>query len=148
MNLMRPHRQKGFSLIEILIALLILGGGLLGLARLQMGMLAGAAESVLHDTAIRQAEDKLESLRFELVSSRDPSAGNDELEVYGVRFERSWSWLTDKNGAVRTEVAVRWQMPVSSEVKTLTLPALLIQSDLKAQGWLIQAGPPAREPLP
>jgi hypothetical protein len=43
---------------------------------------------------------------------------------------------------------VRWQMPASSEVKTLTLPALLIRPDLVAQAWLIQAGQPSRELLP
>ena len=148
MNPLRLHRQKGFSLIEILIALLILGGGPLGLARLQMGMLGGAAESVLHDNAVRLAEDKLESLRFGLADGHEPSAGHDELEVDGVRLERSWSGSIDNNGLVRTEVAVRWQMPASSEVKTLTLPALLIRPDLVAQAWLIQAGQPSREPLP
>jgi prepilin-type N-terminal cleavage/methylation domain-containing protein len=148
MNPLRLHRQKGFSLIEILIALLILGGGLLGLARLQMGMLGGAAESVLHDNAIRLAEDKLESLRFGLADGHEPFAGHDELEVDGVRLERSWSGSIDNNGLVRTEVAVRWQMPASSEVKTLTLPALMIRPDLVAQAWLIQAGQPSRESLP
>lgn len=148
MNTERLHQQRGFSLVEILIAILILGGGLLGLARLQMGMLSGAAESVLSDNAIRLAEDKLESLRFALADGQDPSAGHDGREVDGVRLERSWSVSIDDHGLVRAEVTVRWQMPASSEVKTLILPALLIQPDLIAQAWLIQAGQPSREPLP
>lgn len=141
-------RQQGFSLIEVLIALLILGGGLLGLARLQMGMLGGTAESVLSDNAIRLAEDKLESLRFELAAGHEPSAGNDEPQVNDIRLQRSWTWSVENHGLVRTEIIVRWQEPAHAESRTLNLPAQLIKPDLAAQAWLVQAGQPTRETLP
>ena len=141
-------RQQGFSLIEVLIALLILGGGLLGLARLQMGMLGGTAESVLNDTAIRLAEEKLESLRFELAAGHEPAAGNDEPQINGVRLLRSWTWFTLGDDLVGTEVTVQWQEPATGEARLLQLPARLIRPDLAAQGWLLQNGQPTRETLP
>lgn len=141
-------RQQGFSLIEVLIALLILGGGLLGLARLQMGMLGGTAESVLNDTAIRLAEEKLESLRFELAAGHEPAAGNDEPQINGVRLLRSWTWTTLGDDLVGTEVTVQWQEPATGETRTIQLPTRLIRPDLAAQGWLLQNGQPTRETLP
>lgn len=141
-------RQQGFSLIEVLIALLILGGGLLGLARLQMGMLGGTAESVLNDNAIRLAEEKLESLRFELSAGQELAAGNDEPQMNGVRMQRSWSLSALGDGLVATEVTVQWEVSTTGEVQTLQLPARLIRPDLAAQGWLLQNGQPTRETLP
>src|SRR5574343_902863 len=111
-------RQQGFSLIEVLIALLILGGGLLGLARLQMGMLGGTAESVLNDNAIRLAEEKLESLRFELAAGQERAAGNDEPQMNGVRMQRSWSLSAVGDGLVATEVTVQWEVSATGEVQT------------------------------
>lgn len=141
-------RQQGFSLIEVLIALLILGGGLLGLARMQMGMLGGTAESVLNDNAIRLAEEKLESLRFELAAGQELAAGNDEPQMNGVRMQRSWSLSALGDGLVATEVTVQWEVSTTGEVQTLQLPARLIRPDLAAQGWLLQNGQPTRETLP
>jgi prepilin-type N-terminal cleavage/methylation domain-containing protein len=148
MTMVRLNRFKGFSLIEVLIALILLGGGLLALARLQMGMLGGAAESVLNDHAVRLAEDKLESLRFDLASGQNPSAGHDTMVVDGVTLERSWQGSMDDKGLVHWEINLRWQAPANAEVTMLNLPAVMIRPDLDAQAWLIQVGQPSREPLP
>ena len=40
----RQRHVAGFSLIEVLVALVILGVGLMGLARLQLFLLAGTAD--------------------------------------------------------------------------------------------------------
>jgi len=88
---LKAVNAQGFSLVEVLVALVILGVGLLGLARLQLGMLGGTAESVLHDSAVRLAEDKLESLRFELAAGHIPQAGSDEPKTYDVTLQRAWT---------------------------------------------------------
>ena len=146
-KLIASHAQ-GFSLVEVLIALVILGVGLLGLARLQLGMLGGTAESVLHDSAIRLAEDKLESMRFELAAGHLPPPGSDEPKAYDVTLQRSWTSSANASGLVETTIAMRWREPRTGEESTLNLPVRLGTSQLAAQAWLIQSGAPHREPLP
>jgi prepilin-type N-terminal cleavage/methylation domain-containing protein len=141
------NTQDGFSLIEVLIALLILAGGFVGLARLQMGMLTQTSASVLNDTAIRLAEDKLASLRFDLAAGRPIGSGNDALLVHGMVLQRSWTWGVVGELA-ETEITLRWHEPSSDDARSLDLPAKLLLPDLGAQAWLIQSGPPTRETLP
>lgn len=143
----RPSMQ-GFSLVEVLVALVILGVGLLGLARLQLGMLSGTAESVLYDSAIRLAEDKLESLRFDLVTGQKAQSGSDEIKAYDVTMQRAWSWSVNDRGLAETTVTMRWRDPRTGEENTISIPAKLLPSQLVAQGWLILSGVPGREPLP
>ena len=140
--------MQGFSLVEVLVALVILGVGLLGLARLQLGMLGGTAESVLHDSAIRLAEDKLESLRFEWAAGQKPQSGSDETKAYEVTMQRAWSCSVNDRGLAETTVTIRWRDPRTGEENTLSIPAKLAAPQLAAQGWLIQSGAPLREPLP
>ena len=144
----KAAHAKGFSLVEVLIALVVLGVGLLGLARLQLNMLGGTAESVLHDSAVRLAEDKLESLRFELAEGRLPQAGSDEPKVQDVTLQRHWNLKLSQTGLVESNITLQWRDPRTGEEGTLNLPAILSSSALTAQAWLIQSGVPAREPLP
>ena len=140
--------MQGISLVEVLVALVILGVGLLGLARLQLGMLGGTAETVLHDSAIRLAEDKLESLRFEWAAGQKPESGSDETKAYEVTMQRAWSWSVNDRGLAETTVTIRWREPRTGEENTLNIPAKLAAPQLAATGWLIQSGAPLREPLP
>ena len=145
---MKTSAPRGFSLIEVLIALVVLGVGLLGLARLQLNMLGGTAESVLHDSAVRLAEDKLEALRFELSQGRMPQTGSDEPKVQDVIMQRHWELKPSPTGLMETNVVMRWRDIRTGEESTLNLPARLAPSVLAAQAWLIQSGVPTREPLP
>ncbi len=148
----RHHRKRsamaGFSLVEVLVALVILGVGLMGLARLQLGMLGSTAESVLHDSAIRLAEDKLEALRFEFSLGKMPVAGSDQSVAHDVIMQRRWSLTESGSSTVDTVISLQWREPRTGEEHTLALPAKLQLVTLAAQGWLIQSGLPAREPLP
>ena len=144
----KATRAKGFSLVEVLIALVVLGVGLVGLARLQLNMLGGTAESVLHDSAVRLAEDKLESLRFELAEGRLPQAGSDEPKVQDVTLQRHWNLKLSPTGLVESNITLQWRDPRTGEESALNLPAMLSPSALTAQAWLIQSGVPSREPLP
>ncbi len=145
---MKTSAPRGFSLIEVLIALVVLGVGLLGLARLQLNMLGGTAESVLHDSAVRLAEDKLEALRFELSQGRMPQTGSDEPKVQDVIMQRHWELKPSPTGLVGTNIVMQWRDIRTGEESTLNLPARLAPSVLAAQAWLIQSGVPTREPLP
>ncbi len=145
---LKTSPARGFSLIEVLIALVVLGVGLLGLARLQLNMLSGTAESVLHDSAVRLAEDKLEALRFELSQGRILQTGSDEPKVQDVIMQRHWELKPSPTGLMETNIVMQWRDIRTGEESTLNLPARLAPSVFAAQAWLIQSGVPTREPLP
>ncbi|HET6603971.1 MAG TPA: type IV pilus modification protein PilV [Xanthomonadaceae bacterium] len=67
-NRFRP--ATGFSLIEVLLAVVVLSIGLLALAALQMNVVRSSAEAKSRTTGLALAEDKLEQIRnFTLRSS-------------------------------------------------------------------------------
>ena len=147
----RHKQQRGFGLIEVLVALVILGVGLMGLARLQLSMLAGTADTAAYDHAVRLANDQLETLRFTRMAGNVPSTGADDRLVQGMNFQRSWSVSCVTGQACHTAVTVRWKEPragASNPQREITLEGYLPPGTLAAQAWLVQSGPPTREILP
>lgn len=146
----RAH-SAGFSLVEVLIALVVLGVGLMGLARLQLFLLAGTVDTASYDHAIRLANDRLESLRFTHMSGLAPASGADQRQVQSYVFSREWTVNCAPNQLCAATVSVRWDEPSASsgsQQRETTVDAYLAPSDLKAQAWLVQAGPPKAERLP
>lgn len=70
---MAPRGQSGMSLIEVLIAVLILAIGLLGIAALQATALRNSQSSMERSQAVIQTYTILDSMRANLASAR---AGN------------------------------------------------------------------------
>lgn len=63
-------RQTGFSLLEVLIAVVILSVGLLGLAGLQLSALRNNQSAMERSTAILQVYSITDVLRADIVSAR------------------------------------------------------------------------------
>jgi type IV pilus modification protein PilV len=87
--------QQGFTLIEILIAILVLAVGMLGLAKLQGVTMLNSAESRMHTHAVNLAQDKIEELRnYVHEASYDAYAsdanGNDVVGA-NATFTRIWT---------------------------------------------------------
>jgi len=57
------HKARGFSLLEVLIALVVLSVGLLGLAALQAEGLRGSSSAVQRTTAVNYASDIADRMR-------------------------------------------------------------------------------------
>ena len=57
------HKQKGFSLIEALVAFLILSVGMLGIASLQTMSLKSGHTAALRTVAVMKVDEILESMR-------------------------------------------------------------------------------------
>ena len=72
------RRQEGFSLIEVLIALVILAVGLLGLAMFQVTAIKGNAIASKWTVATELAQDRLEKFRhvnWAVIQDNVPSTG-------------------------------------------------------------------------
>lgn len=76
---MRARRQGGFSLLEVMIALVILSIGLLGLAGLQGTGLRTNHEAYLRSQATLLAYDIVERMR----ANREPALGGDYVIAIG-----------------------------------------------------------------
>lgn len=90
----RRYRQSGFSLLEVLVALLVLSTGLLGLARLQVYSLQNN-QSAAHSTyATFLAYEALDSIRANRAHAQDYAIGIDSPPSSGDSIAeqdlRSW----------------------------------------------------------
>jgi type IV pilus modification protein PilV len=116
------HRQEGFSLIEVLVALAILAVGLLGLALFQTTAIRGNAIASKWTVATELAQDRLERFRHvgwdNIVSSNAggfttgppaqpvyanlPGAAGDNAVVRGTQFYRVWYVTSNAANSLKT----------------------------------------------
>jgi type IV pilus assembly protein PilV len=109
---MKSINNKGFTLIEILIAICILGFGLLATAQMQAMAIKGNSFANKTTTASILAQDKMEELR----GSASPVSGADTKEGY----IRTWT-VDDKTPAtgLRTlTISITWNNCASPQVIT------------------------------
>lgn len=119
--------NKGFSLLEILVGLIILAIGLLAIAALQTTSVRGNFFSQNLMQATYVAQDRMEFLKN--VSYHDPalSAGNhsEGAEVIkGMTFDRSYQVTTvnDPNGNyLRIDYTVTWNDGVDHRISFSTV---------------------------
>jgi len=119
----RLRRQEGFSLIEVLIALVILAVGLLGLAMFQVTAIKGNAIASKWTVATELAQDRLERFRHVNWASIQPSvpagfvpgtqpsqsaygglggAVGDNTIVRGTQYYRAWQVSGNATNSLKT----------------------------------------------
>ncbi|MDY6836475.1 MAG: prepilin-type N-terminal cleavage/methylation domain-containing protein [Thermodesulfobacteriota bacterium] len=76
-----PHDNRGFTLLEILVALMVLSIGLLGVAGLTTGIMRGNLLSSRMTTATTLAQQKMETIRLQ-GHSGTPMTDNTSTEDY------------------------------------------------------------------
>jgi len=79
MQIINKNRQKGFSLIEALVAFLILSVGMLGIASLQTMSLKSGHSAALRTVAVVKVEEILESMRSNLTALPNYAAGTADM---------------------------------------------------------------------
>ena len=119
------YHQSGFSLIEAMLAFLVVGIGLLGLAKLQSGFFKSNGSSRVYTAALNYAQQKIEQLRSfasesdytsrfsELLDSPescDPLTKDSLCQGINAGLERTWSIADcpDDLPCRRVEVNVVW----------------------------------------
>lgn len=103
--------QEGFTIIEVLIALVVLLAGMAGILMLQLTSTEATSFSRHATEASVLAEDKMESLRtapvFQLVD------GDDRVDALGVRDDEAGfytrQWVIAPGDPTRITVEVLWR---------------------------------------
>ena len=96
---------KGFTLIEVLLAILFLSVALLGTAALLESIISKNLLARQMTTATTMAQEKMEELK----NTNAPSSGSPQLIG---RFTREWAVASDtpESGMSTIEVRVSWEL--------------------------------------
>ena len=79
MQINSQHKQKGFSLIEALVAFLILSVGMLGIASLQTMSLKSGHTAAMRTVAVVKVKEILESMRSNTTVIANFAAGTADM---------------------------------------------------------------------
>jgi type IV pilus assembly protein PilV len=89
----KPSRQSGSSLIESMMAIVILSFGILGIARFQVGMLAQTTDSQSRLAATALADELLSLVRIDIQNApcyTAPATGNCS-STFAAKQAKAWS---------------------------------------------------------
>jgi type II secretion system protein I len=95
-------RSKGFTLIETLIALIILSFALLALAGLMVTTTKNNSAGGQMTEAATFGQDKLEELRTTLFDSIAASGNDLKAGSHGTQYTRNWNVATSADGNLKT----------------------------------------------
>lgn len=115
--------QKGFTLLELLIALVILSIGLLGLAGLHIAAIRGNVSGFKISTATAIAQQRLEELKALDTTSTALAAGvypDNNIVVQGITYNRSYTVVDDTPviGTSTLTITITWTDPTSGLTHT------------------------------
>lgn len=130
--------QHGFTLIEALIALVILSLGLFGLMQIQTRVMAGSGDSRTQTAAVNLAQEKLEELRASDYAAI--AGGEDRIPAAAggtTDFTRTWTVTPKTDPPYRVvSVTTAWTRPHrdtrDAGFASVTLTTYIAQSTLIA----------------
>ncbi len=99
--------RRGFALLDALIAVIVVSVGLFGVARLNSVLLASTALSKARAEAIQFAEQKIEEIRAQRVTT----ASSDAISGVNANFQREWTLAVAGDPAMNLKsvsVCVSW----------------------------------------
>jgi type IV pilus assembly protein PilV len=120
--------EKGFTMLEVLIGLIILSVGLLGLAAMQITFLRGNSFSIKMTEATSIARNKIED--FANTPFANITSGNDVGPIVGstgINYNRTWVVMdvdNDGDGDIDwkvVDVTTNWNDPTLHRVSLSTV---------------------------
>lgn len=156
-------RKRGFTFVEVLVALVIIAVGVTGLVSLQRTFMQSSTRATEHSAALEIAQQRLEELRFQLFE--DIASGTDSVlrddKTYAVSwavapqyFDGLWRTTGDPDlpsplppspDAKMVSIEVAWQMR-GGEDQILTLEGWLGRIAMRDGGLAVTTPPPRNEP--
>lgn len=156
-------RVRGFTFVEVLVALVIIAIGVTGLVTLQRTFMQSSVRAAERSAALELAQHRLEQLRFELYDDID--SGNETVlrddKSYAVNWQVSpqyynglWRTTGDPDlpdplppapDAKAVVIEVAWQQR-GGEEQLLTLEGWLGRLTMRDGGLAVTAPPPRNEP--
>ena len=120
-------RSKGFSLVEVLIALLILAISLLALAGLMVTTTRNSSFGGHMTEASTFAQDKLEQLRVSpwtgVATANDTTQGST-----GITYARNWTVTPNGDGNQRwVSITLNWTDPTKNSNHSIRLLSVVTQ---------------------
>ncbi len=117
--------ERGFSLIEIVVALVLLSIGILAIAGMQMASVRGNFFSSNISQAALLALDQLETLKNQDITSADLRRGTHTPQaIPGTIFSRGWN-VSDVPGttSISITMTVTWSDPSNHSISLSTIKA-------------------------
>lgn len=103
-----PARERGFSMVELLIAMVVMAIGMLGAAQMIPLAMAGVTQAGLRTRSVQLAQDRLDNLRANDFDAAPLTAGTYSETVDPITV--SWT-ITDNDpmpGTKRIELQASW----------------------------------------
>ncbi len=116
------HNQKGFTLVEIMVAISIIAIGLLGLVSVTVMVIKGNTFSKTMTTATTLANDKMEQLKKTGYASL--ASGADTAQSI---YTRTWTVTQDSPAAGMKTVVVTVQWTWEGVAHNVTVRSLITQ---------------------
>lgn len=134
---------KGFTLVEVLVALLVFSIGMLGLIKLQGAVTLSSAESRMYTQAVNLAQDKVEELRnYVHQTTYDAYASEpngSEITGTNATFTRTWA-VNNNAGYKEIIVTVNW-VGVDGEDKNVVLTSDIAEVEPSRSGLILATTP-------
>ncbi len=112
-------KRKGFTLLEVLIALMVLTGGVLVITKAFSAGFVTSSENENIDLALNIAQEKIEELQSQsystLQSTADSSSAHSTFSSYTVAVD-----IDELSDPIEINVTVSWIIKGSTDQVTLT----------------------------
>jgi type IV pilus assembly protein PilV len=120
--------NKGYTLVEVLIAMVILSIGFLGLSVITMTMIKGLSFSQRLTTAITLAQDKIEEIKqtgyYNVISANYPMEDYTMIPSYP-EFQRTVAIANDIPNVKTVTVTVSWKQDMSGGSQQVSFTTMI-----------------------
>ncbi len=123
--------SRGFTLLEVLVAVVVTGFGILGFA----GLLKVIGDLEEEDTwatkATFCAQERMEEIRFSFMSGNEIAAGGEEILTDGPYIDMRRRWVTEASSVFNgiREVTVACAYPWKGSMKSFEVSTLLFREE-------------------
>lgn len=136
----RPISQQGFTLLEALIASLVVAVAMLGVARLQGVTMLDSSDSRMKTRALNLAQEKIEELRgfanqdtYLAMASGTDAPGSHDGDSSG--FTRTWT-ITHESNYLQINSKVEWDDP-KGDHQAVQLTSYIARSEPVKSGMVL-----------